>query len=85
MLDKLKSRLIGNVVGVVVVLGAFPVSSKEAENNNCCSSLEDRITQLEKKAGKDDGKVSVTVSGWVSKSVTGWSDGTEHQPAPPKE
>jgi hypothetical protein len=31
MLDKLKPRLIGNVVGVVVVLGAFPVSSKAAE------------------------------------------------------
>jgi hypothetical protein len=31
----------------------------------------DRITQLEKKAGKDDGKVSVTVSGSANRSPSG--------------
>jgi hypothetical protein len=74
------------VIVIVVALGGFPISPKAAENGNyCCTSLEDRISKLEEKTKKDDDKVSVTVSGWVTKSVTGWSDGSEHHPDTPKE
>ncbi len=86
MFAKAGLRPIGSVVVIVVALGGFPISPKAAENGNyCCTSLEDRISKLEEKTKKDDDKVSVTVSGWVTKSVTGWSDGNEHHPDTPKE
>jgi hypothetical protein len=85
MVGKRGLRLIGSMVGVVVALGVFAVSSKAAENDDCCTSLEDRITKLEEQTKKhDSSKVSVTVSGWVTNSVTGWSDGSNHS-ATPKE
>jgi hypothetical protein len=79
--------LIGSTVAVVGAIGVFPASSRAGDNDNCCTSLEDSITKLEEQTKKhDSSKVSVTVSGWVTKSATGWSDGSdEHHSATPKE
>ena len=87
MVAKPELRLIGSVVAVVVALGVFPVSSKAGENDNCCTSLDDRITKLEEQTKKHErSNVSVTVSGWVAQSATGWSDGSNGQhSATPKE
>jgi hypothetical protein len=66
-----------------VVVGTFsPV--KAADDSDCCSNLEDRITKLEEKASRGHDKVSVTVSGWVTKSMDWWSDGTG-QPSKPSQ
>ena len=87
MVAKRGLRLTGSVVAVVVAIGVFPVSSKAGENDNCCTSLEDSITKLEEQTKKhDSSKAPVTVSGWVTESATGWSDGSnEHHSATPKE
>ena len=80
MVAKPELRLIGSVVAVVVALGVVPGISKAGENDNCCTSLDDRITKLEEQTKKhDSSKVSVTVSGWVTNSATGWSDGSNEQ------
>jgi hypothetical protein len=44
MVAKPELRLIGGVVAVVVALGVVPVSSKAGENDNCCTSLDDRLS-----------------------------------------
>lgn len=45
---------------------------------NCCADLEERIAELEATtARKGNRKVSLTISGQVSKAVMFWDDGTE--------
>jgi hypothetical protein len=61
-------------IAAAVMVGAFsPV--KAADDSDCCSNLEDRIAKLEDKADKSHERVSVTVSGWITKSVDWWSSG----------
>jgi hypothetical protein len=51
-----------------MTIGAFsPVEA--ADDGDCCSNLEERITNLEQRADKGHEKVSVTISGWVTKSM----------------
>ncbi len=45
---------------------------------NCCADLEERIAELEATTvRKGNRKVSLTLSGWVHKSVVFWDDGVE--------
>ncbi len=70
---------------VIIVIASYALSfgsAKAADNSDCCSNLEDRIAKLESKADKGNEKVSVTVSGWVTKSVDWWSDGTSQSSKP---
>ncbi len=68
-------------VAAAVMVGIFsPVEA--ADDGDCCSNLEDRIAKLEKKADRAHEKVSVAVSGWVTKSMDWWSDGTGQPPKP---
>ncbi len=53
----------------------FQELAKAADDSDCCSNLEDRIANLESMANKGNEKVLVTVSGWMAKSGTWWSDG----------
>ncbi len=70
-------------LAAAMVVGAFsPVEA--ADDGDCCSNLEERITKLQQKADKGREEVSVTVSGWVTKSMDWWSDGTA-QPAKPSQ
>lgn len=46
--------------------------------SNCCSDLEDRISELENTtARKGNRKLSLTVTGWVNEAVFFWDDGKE--------
>jgi hypothetical protein len=70
-------------IAAAMMIGAFsPVEA--ADDGDCCSNLEERITKLEQRADKGHEKVSVTVSGWVTKSMDWWSDGTG-QPSKPSQ
>ena len=75
------------IIAIAITLASYALSfgsAKAADDSDCCSSLEDRIAKLESKADKGNAKVSVTVSGWVTKSVDWWSDGTG-QPSKPSQ
>jgi hypothetical protein len=69
------SRHITVAAALAMMVGAFS-PAKAADDGDCCSNLEDRIAKLEEKTNKGHEKVSVTVSGWITKSVDWWSDGT---------
>jgi hypothetical protein len=65
-------------IAIAVTLATYAMSfgsAKAGDDGDCCSSLEDRIAKLESEADKGNTKVSVTVSGWLEKSATQWSDG----------
>ncbi len=44
---------------------------------DCCADLEQRVAELESTAARKTGKVSVTISGYVTKQVFAWDDGVE--------
>ena len=44
---------------------------------DCCADLEQRVAELESAAVRKTGKVSVTISGYVTKQVFAWDDGVE--------
>ncbi len=56
---------------------AFSMSVQAADlGGDCCADLEQRIAELEATtATKGNRKVSLTISGWVTEQVMGWSDG----------
>jgi hypothetical protein len=65
-------------IAIAVTLATYAMgfgSAKAGDDGDCCSSLEDRIAKLESEADKRNKKVSVTVSGWLERSATQWSDG----------
>ncbi len=66
-------------VTIVVALMAFSPARAGDDGDykpgDCCSNLEDQIAKLEQKVDKGNAKVSVTVSGWIDKSVNWWGDG----------
>jgi hypothetical protein len=49
---------------------------------DCCADLEERIAELEvTTARKGNRKVSVTITGYVTKQIMFWDDGTEPRSA----
>jgi hypothetical protein len=63
-----------------MVKGAFGLSPAQAADlgGDCCADLEERVAELEATTvRKGNKKVSVTLSGWVIKSVNWWDDGSE--------
>ena len=74
-------------IAIAITLASYALSfgsAKAADDSDCCSNLEDRIAKLESKVDKGNEKVSVTVSGWVTKSMDWWNDGTS-QPSKPSQ
>jgi hypothetical protein len=62
---------------VLITIAGYAVCvlrANAADNIDCCSNLADRVADLEAKANKSNEKVSVTVSGWFTKSWNLWSD-----------
>ena len=63
-----------------LTLGGFAVTATPAKaadlGGDCCADLEERVAELEATTvRKGNKKVSVTLSGWVVKSVNWWDDG----------
>lgn len=63
-----------------LTLGGYALSSGSAKaadlGGDCCADLEERVAELEATTvRKGNKKVSVTLSGWVVKTVNWWNDG----------
>jgi len=63
-----------------LTLGGYALSSGPAKaadlGGDCCADLEERVAELEATTvRKGNKKVSVTLSGWVVKTVNWWDDG----------
>ena len=79
-LTKTSSR-IAIAAALGFTLGGYAMSSpaKAADlGGDCCADLEERVAELEATTvRKGNKKVSLTISGWVTKSVNFWDDGEE--------
>ncbi len=77
-LRKTSSR-IAIAASLGMVLGAYALSSPAQAQNyggDCCADLEERVAELEATTvRKGNKKVSVTLSGWVVKTINWWDDG----------
>ncbi|RUP08845.1 porin [Hyphomicrobium sp.] len=76
---KIKIRGLSSLraAALVACASVFSYSAQAADlGGNCCADLEERIAELEATAAhKGNRKVSLTISGWVTEQVMGWSDG----------
>ena len=80
-LTKTSSR-IAIAAALGMTLGGFAMSASPVKaadlGGDCCADLEERVAELEATTvRKGNKKVSVTLSGWVTKSVNFWDDGHE--------
>ncbi len=78
-LTKTSSR-IAIVAAFGLMLGGFAFKATPAQaadlGGDCCADLEERVAELEATTvRKGNKKVSVTLSGWVVKSMNFWDDG----------
>jgi hypothetical protein len=77
-LKKTSSRIaIAAALGLTLGGYAMSTPAKAADlGGDCCADLEERVAELEATTvRKGNKKVSVTVSGWVIKSLNWWDDG----------
>src|SRR3989337_267382 len=80
-LTKTSSR-IAIAAALGLTLGGFAMKATPAKaadlGGDCCADLEERVAELEATTvRKGNKKVSVTLSGWVVKSMNFWDDGDE--------
>ena len=78
-LTKTSSR-IAIAAALGLTLGGFAMKATPAKaadlGGDCCADLEERVAELEATTvRKGNKKVSVTLSGWVIKSMNVWDDG----------
>ena len=78
-LTKTSSR-IAIAAALGLTLGGFAMKATPAKaadlGGDCCADLEERVAELEATTvRKGNKKVSVTLSGWVIKSMNWWDDG----------
>ncbi len=79
-LTKTSSRIaIAAALGVMFGGYAMSTPAKAADlGGDCCADLEERVAELEATTvRKGNKKVSLTISGWVTKSANWWDDGAE--------
>ncbi len=79
-LTKTSSRIaIAAALGVTFGGYAMSTPAKAADlGGDCCADLEERVAELEATTvRKGNKKVSLTISGWVTKSANWWYDGAE--------
>jgi hypothetical protein len=78
-LTKTSSRIaIAAALGLLLGGFAFKATPAQAADlgGDCCADLEERVAELEATTvRKGNKKVSVTLSGWVVKSINWWDDG----------
>jgi hypothetical protein len=77
-----KSSRIAIAAALGLTLGGFAFKATPAQaadlGGDCCADLEERVAELEATTvRKGNKKVSVTISGWVVKSMNVWDDGSE--------
>ena len=80
-LTKTSSR-IAIAAALGLTLGGFAMKATPAKaadlGGDCCADLEERVAELEATTvRKGNKKVSVTLSGWVIKSMNFWDDGVD--------
>jgi hypothetical protein len=80
-LTKTSSR-IAIAAALGLTFGGYMMSHSPAKaadlGGDCCADLEERVAELEATTvRKGNKKVSVTISGWVVKSVNWWTDGAQ--------
>ncbi|HSD92613.1 MAG TPA: porin, partial [Methyloceanibacter sp.] len=79
-LTKTSSRIaIAAAFGLMLGGFAFKATPAQAADlgGDCCADLEERVAELEATTvRKGNKKVSVTLSGWVVKSINWWDDGS---------
>ena len=82
-LTKTSSRIaIAAALGLTLGGFAFKATPAKAADlgGDCCADLEERVAELEATTvRKGNKKVSVTLSGWVVKSMNWWDDGDDEQ------
>ena len=80
-LTKTSSRIaIAAALGLTLGGFAFKATPAKAADlgGDCCADLEERVAELEATTvRKGNKKVSVTLSGWVVKTMNWWDDGDE--------
>ncbi len=80
-LTKTSSRIaIAAALGLTLGGFAFKATPAQAADlgGDCCADLEERVAELEATTvRKGNKKVSVTLSGWVVKSMNWWDDGDD--------
>ena len=81
-LTKTSSRIaIAAALGLTLGGYAMSTPAKAADlGGDCCADLEERVAELEATTvRKGNKKVSVTISGWVVKTMNWWDDGDDRQ------
>lgn len=69
----------GRVAVLVACLSTACAASAADLGSDCCADLEERIAELEATtARKGNRKVSLSVTGYVTKQIMFWDDGVEH-------
>ena len=77
-LTRTSSRIaIAAAFGLTLGVYALSTPAKAADlGGDCCADLEERVAELEATTvRKGNKKVSVTISGWVVKTMNWWTDG----------
>ena len=74
-------RAAGFVVMVAAIAAVDLQAAQGADlGGGCCADLEERIAELEvTTARKGNRKVTLTITGYVTKQIMFWDDGTESQ------
>ena len=70
-------KALGTAIAIALAFGANPVAAADL-GASCCADLEERIAELEAAtARKGNRKVSLSVTGYVTKQIMFWDDGVE--------
>ena len=74
------SRAFASTLTFAVVAASSHTLAEAADlGEGCCADLEERIAELEETtARKGNRKVSLTITGYVTKQIMFWDDGVEH-------
>jgi porin-like protein len=72
----------GSLAAATILLGSLIIGAGPAKaadlGGDCCADLEERVAELEATTvRKGNKRVSLTISGWVTKRGTWWNDGQE--------
>src|SRR5512145_2130184 len=76
LLKSASSTALFAALGLIALGAGVPAAQAADLGGDCCADLEERVAELEATTvRKGNKKVSVTISGWVVKSINWWDDG----------